>query len=75
MQNIAESGKFLGPAELRRIYGAAGVEQRRTTTIVYCRSGMEASMTYFVLRYLGCDVSLYDGSFVEWTRGDDTPVA
>lgn len=75
MQNIAESGKFIAPAELRRIYEAAGVEPRRTMTVVYCRSGMEASMTYFVLRYLGCDVSLYDGSFVEWTRGDDTPVA
>ena len=46
---------------------------RDKNLITYCRSGMEASMTYFVLRYLGFDPSLYDGSFVEWSN-EETPV-
>jgi 3-mercaptopyruvate sulfurtransferase SseA len=47
---------------------------RGTSVISYCRTGVEASMTYFVLRYLGLDPTLYDGSFVEWSRDADTPV-
>jgi thiosulfate/3-mercaptopyruvate sulfurtransferase len=43
--------------------------------IVYCRTGMDASVPYFVLRSLGYDVSLYDGSFVEWSRDRSLPVA
>jgi len=29
---------------------------------------MQASLTYFVLKYLGYDVRLYDGSYAEWSR-------
>lgn len=73
MQNIAADGTFLPASELRKLY--AGVKPRGTTAVVYCRTGMEASMTYFILRYLGCDASLYDGSFIEWSGSNDTPVA
>ncbi len=31
----------------------------------------EASMTYFVLRYLGYDAALYDGSFIEWSNAGE----
>lgn len=44
---------------------------RNATNIVYCRTGMQASVTYFVLRYLGYDVSLYDGSFLEWSNSGE----
>jgi 3-mercaptopyruvate sulfurtransferase SseA len=30
---------------------------------------MQASVDYFVLRYLGRDVALYDASYIEWSRG------
>jgi thiosulfate/3-mercaptopyruvate sulfurtransferase len=54
-------------AKLRAIYTAAGVTPK-TLNISYCRSGMEASLTYFVLKYLGYDeTKLYDGSYSEWT--------
>ena len=33
----------------------------------YCTSGMMSSMGYFVARYLGYRVRLYDGSMLEWT--------
>ena len=52
---------------LRLLYGGCGVPLR-ASVIVYCRSGMQASVTYFVLRYLGTDVRLYDGSYAEWSR-------
>lgn len=52
---------------LRAIYDSVEVG-RDTIVVTYCRSGMEASMTYFVLRYLGYDVALYDGSFFEWDK-------
>lgn len=61
-------------AELRKLYTSAGLT-RDAIVIAYCRTGMEASMTYFVLRYLGYDVSLYDGSFIEWSAARGTSVA
>lgn len=62
------------PAELRQLYENAGVS-RDAIVITYCRTGMEASMTYFVLRYIGYDVSLYDGSFIEWSAAKGVSVA
>ena len=74
-RNLDGSGDdalFRGEDELRAMYEKLGIT-RGTTVISYCRTGVEASMTYFVLRYLGFDPSLYDGSFVEWSARD-TPV-
>ena len=59
---------------LRAIYDSVAVT-RDTIVVTYCRTGMEASMTYFILRYLGYDVALYDGSFVEWDDKAETVVA
>jgi thiosulfate/3-mercaptopyruvate sulfurtransferase len=65
---------LLPEKELRRLYSRAGVTSS-STNVVYCRSGMQASMTYFVLRYLGYDVSLYDGSYLEWSRDPTAVIA
>ena len=59
--------------ELRSLYESTGAT-RDAIVVAYCRSGMEASMTYFVMRLLGYDVALYDGSFVEWSRSPETVV-
>lgn len=69
-----ESPVLRSVAELRQLYANAGVT-RDAIVIAYCRTGMEASMTYFVLRYIGYDVSLYDGSFIEWSASKGTRVA
>lgn len=53
-------------SELRALYRSVGVEPG-SRVIVYCRTGMEASLPYFVLRSLGYDVTLYDGSYAEWS--------
>lgn len=53
--------------DLRGLFQRAGIADD-ATIITYCRTGMQASVTYFVLRYLGRDVHLYDGSYIEWSR-------
>lgn len=73
LKGQGNNAKFRSDDELRALYTKLGVN-RGTTVITYCRTGVEASMTYFVLRYLGFDPSLYDGSFVEWSGNHDTPV-
>lgn len=60
---------FKHPEELQMLYHDAGVSDQ-ATVIAYCRTGMQASVTYFVLRYLGHDVHLYDGSYIEWSRAE-----
>src|SRR5450755_2186152 len=73
-RNLDNDGMlFRSDDDLRNLYGDLGVK-KDTTVITYCRTGVEASMTYFVLRYLGLDPSLYDGSFVEWSNDDNAPV-
>lgn len=71
--NLTPSGSFLSPEQLRSEYETI-VSKPEARVIVYCRTGMEASMPYFVLRSLGYDVALFDGSFTEWARDKSLPV-
>ncbi|MCB2154422.1 hypothetical protein KQI84_06015 [bacterium] len=59
--------------ELRRMYEAAGAN-RDSLVVAYCRTGGQASQTYFTAKYLGYDVRLYDGSFIEWSHAEGTDV-
>jgi len=68
--NLDGTGGFKSVYDLRLLYHQAGVT-RDSANIVYCRTGMQASMTYFVLKYLGYDASLYDGSFIEWSKSGE----
>jgi thiosulfate/3-mercaptopyruvate sulfurtransferase len=72
--NFDGTGAFRSVNDLRVLYTQAGVA-KNAVSIVYCRTGMQASVTYFVLRYLGYDVSLYDGSFVEWSNAGEVIVS
>ncbi len=58
-------------AELRKLYPGLPGGARIVT---YCQSGIQASHSYFTLRYLGYDVRMYDGSFGEWSAAKDAPV-
>lgn len=65
----AELPTLKSEAELRRIFRDAGVDDG-DTVVAYCRTGGQASFLYTVARYLGYDVKLYDGSFVDWSATD-----
>lgn len=57
---------FRDANDLRALYRAAEVSDD-AALVVYCRSGMQAAVDYFVLRALGRDVYLYDGGYAEWS--------
>jgi thiosulfate/3-mercaptopyruvate sulfurtransferase len=61
-------------SELSKLYEAAGLKAGQKV-ITYCNTGMQASHSYFTLKYLGYDVMMYDGSFSEWSKAEGAPVA
>jgi len=67
------SNKFKNPTTLRELFKTAGVQQRDSVA-TYCHIGQQASLLYFVARYLGYDAHLYDGSFEDWSRRPELPV-
>lgn len=67
-----EDVRVLKPVEeLRKLYGAPAAG---SLVVTYCNSGVQASHGYFVLRYLGYEPRMYDGSFGEWSKQTDLPV-
>ncbi len=75
MQNVVskENPVMRPAAELRKLYEAAGATADRKV-VTYCRTGGQASHSYFTAKYLGYDVVMYDGSFFEWSNAAGTPV-
>lgn len=69
----SEDAVLKQPGQLKRMLAVAHVGER-DTLVVYCHSGMRASWLYFVARYLGRPVKLYDGSWAEWRRDASAPV-
>jgi thiosulfate/3-mercaptopyruvate sulfurtransferase len=65
--------KFKSAEALRAIFDSAGVKSGDTVA-TYCHIGQQASLLYFVARYLGYEAHLYDGSFEDWSRRSELPV-
>jgi len=57
---VEDSNKFKSEQALRQIFANAGVKQNDSVA-TYCHIGQQASLLYFVARYLGYDAHLYDG--------------
>ncbi|WP_422889262.1 sulfurtransferase [Nannocystis pusilla] len=68
---VTEDGRLKELPTLRELYARA---LERETVVVYCKSGMRASLTWLVLQVLGhADARLYDGSWNEWGARPDLP--
>lgn len=65
--------KFKSATALRQLFSTAGVKQGDSVT-TYCHVGQQASLLYFVARYLGYEAHLYDGSFEDWSNRKELPV-
>ncbi len=70
---VEDSNKFKTPEALRALFNTAGVKPKDAVA-TYCHIGQQASLLYFVAKYLGYDAHLYDGSFDDWSRRTDSPV-
>ena len=71
----AEDGTFRPVEELRELYAGKGLEDD-DELIPYCRLGVRASYTWFVLKHLlgYTRVRNYDGSWTEWGNAAGLPV-
>jgi thiosulfate/3-mercaptopyruvate sulfurtransferase len=69
-----DQGKLNSAEKLRQQFAAAGVTAG-DHLVTYCHIGQQASLLYFAARYLGYDVQLFDGSWEEWARHPELPVA
>src|ERR1043166_3695441 len=65
--------KFKSVETLRELFNTAGVKKGDSVT-TYCHIGQQASLLYFVARYLGYEAHLYDGSFEDWSHRPELPV-
>ena len=73
-RNLAASGEFKDPDELRQMYEDAGVTPDREV-ITYCQGGYRAAHSYLALRLLGYPrVRVYVGSWKEWGDREELPV-
>ena len=70
-----EDGTFKPADELRRMYRQKGLSPDQEV-IPYCRLGVRASYSWFVLKYLlGYErVRNYDGSWTEWGNSVGVPI-
>ena len=73
-QAVAEDGTFKSVEELKKVYGAVGIDGKKPI-ITYCRIGERSSHTWFALsKILGYNVKNYDGSWTEYGNSVGNPI-
>ena len=73
-QAVADDGTFKSAEELKKIYGAVGIDGKKPI-ITYCRIGERSSHTWFALsKILGYNVKNYDGSWTEYGNSVGNPI-
>jgi thiosulfate/3-mercaptopyruvate sulfurtransferase len=71
---LIQDGRLLDLATAGRLLRDAGAGPGKRV-VPYCHGGQQATVAYFDARRLGYDVRLYDGSFQQWSRHTEVPVA
>lgn len=61
-----EHPTFLAPERLRALVAERGLKPG-AKVITYCEVGLQASHGYFLMKYLGYDAAMFDGSYQAWT--------
>jgi thiosulfate/3-mercaptopyruvate sulfurtransferase len=72
--SVLDEGGRLKSAEALRGLMMPRSDRQPALTVTYCHIGQQATVLYFVARYLGLDVRLYDGSFQDWSRRPELPI-
>jgi thiosulfate/3-mercaptopyruvate sulfurtransferase len=70
---FTDDGHFKDATALAEIFKTAGVAPGEKV-VSYCHVGQQATVVYFVARYLGYDAKMYDGSFQDWSGRSDLPL-
>lgn len=71
----AAPNRWKSAGELRAMYTAAGATPDKHV-IAYCSTGVRSAADYFALALIGHpNVSLFTGSWVEWSKHPELPVA
>lgn len=70
----AVGGRFLDPETLRRTFAGAGVNTQ-TRVAAYCGSGVNAAHTALAGALAGIDITLYAGSWSQWSNTPGAPIA
>ncbi|RXK06570.1 sulfurtransferase [Halarcobacter bivalviorum] len=70
-QVTSSGNKIKDLNELKTIYKDIPLNKE---IILYCDGGAEAALNYIVLQELGYQVSVYDGSWIEWGNDDILPI-
>ena len=69
---VDADGKWRKADELRKQMEDVGIKPG-DRVVSYCHIGQQATVVYFVARYLGMDARLYDGSWEDWSAHTDLP--
>ena len=70
---VSQEGKLLAPADLERVFEAAGIDPAGSH-IATCGSGVTAAIVALALAVIGNDdVAIYDGAWAEWGRQTNDP--
>jgi thiosulfate/3-mercaptopyruvate sulfurtransferase len=67
-----DQGKFKTRDRMSAMFAGAGISAGKQV-VSYCHIGQQATVVYFVARYLGYDARMFDGSWEEWSAHTELP--